>query len=93
MYSSIFTAYSTSIPQLLETLFGDKFTSSKGGDLGALPSQLETLFFTNLLEVSTGKDFGALKGATPSQLEILIWGQILLRDSIGRDFGALKALR
>ena len=34
-----------------------------------LNAQLETLFFTNLLEVSTGRYFGALKG-----LKVSAWG-------------------
>ena len=45
----------------IPTIFGSRLT----------PLQLEAFFFTNLLEVSMGSDFGVLKGLTPLQLETL----------------------
>ena len=36
------------------------------------PLQLKIVYLTNLLEVSIGRDLGALKGLTPSQLETLL---------------------
>ena len=34
------------------------------------PLHLETHFFTNLLEISAGRDFGARKGFTPNTLRV-----------------------
>ena len=47
---------------------------------------------TNLLKVSTGRDFGALEGLTSSLLETFV-GDKLLEVSIRRDFRALQGLR
>ena len=60
------------------------------GDFRLTPLQLETLFLTNLLEFSVGRDLGALK-------EVMVWsnwkpffGKNLLEVSTGRNLGTLK---
>lgn len=49
------------------------------------PLQLETLFFTQLLEVSLGKDFGLSKGVKAEPSEITGVVMVLTSNSLGSE--------